>query len=196
MRKIIDYVNIALSVLFAQNLLLVFTFAFGAEPKAFLKTRYAITTSVALTVCLLILLPISRMIHFRLATMGQLHFSLLWNAVLATSGTFFLGCLVEKFAPDLWLWLGDSFRSMPTNAAILGVLLLAGERNYSISESVVFALFAGVGVLVALVSLVGIRQNLDMENAPQAFQGMPILFLMAGLLSISLMGFAGLHIPS
>lgn len=191
----IDYLNIAFTVLFSQNLLLVFTFSFGADPKTFLNPRHAFLTGLALTAIMVILTPISRVVYQGLEQIGMTHFSLLCYALLSTVGTYHLGVILEKISPDLWKLTRESMMALPTNAGILGVILLSAQYHYSPLESFVFALFGGIGVLMSLVSLVGIRQTLDSQYTPEYFRGLPILFVTAGLMSLSLMGFYGLYFP-
>lgn len=188
----IDYVNIAFTVLFSQNLLLVFTFAFGADPKSFLRPKQAFVTGISLTLSLMILAPLSRILYHQMNQWGITYFSLLCDTLLSTVGTFYLGKLLEKLSPDLWRYSEDAVITLPTNAALLGTLLICGERGYSPTEAFVFALFGGIGVLVTLLTLVGIRQNQQFHQAPEFFRGLPLLFITAGLMSLSLLGFYGL----
>lgn len=189
----IDYVNIAFTVLFSQNLLLVFTFAFGTDPKSFLRPRQAFVTGVSLTICLMILAPLSRICYHYMNQWGLTYFSLLCDTLLATVGTFYLGKALEKLSPDLWEYSEDAVITLPTNAAILGTLLLCGQRGYHAGEALVFAFFGGLGVLVTLLTLVGIRQNQQFHQAPEFFRGLPLLFITAGLMSLSLVGFYGIN---
>lgn len=189
----IDYVNIAISALFAQNFLLVFPFSFGSNPKSFLRPRDAFRTGLSLTLVFLIFTPLSRICQEILISFGLEHFHLMVMALLATVGTHLLWLGLEKFSPDLWEILGDSIRSLPSNAGVLGVMLISNMQNHSFLEAMVFGFFAGIGVLVALVSLVGIQKNQERSGRLPAFQGLPILFITAGLMSLSLVGFYGMQ---
>lgn len=189
----IDYINIAFTVLFSQNMLLVFTFAFGTDPKSFLRPKQAFVTGVSLTLCLMILAPLSRILYQSMNQWGVTYFSLLCDTLLATVGTFYLGNVLEKLSPDLWQYSEDAVITLPTNAALLGSLLICGQRGYTPTEAFVFALFGGLGVLVTLLTLVGIRQNQQFHQAPEFFRGLPLLFITAGLMSLSLVGFYGLN---
>lgn len=188
------YYNIALTVLFSQNLLLVLTFSFGTDPKTFLRPAHACSTGLAFTLVLVILAPLSRFLCILLSQVGLSYFSLLVQSLLATWGTFGLCALIEKIFPDLWLWAESSLLALPSNAGILGVLLLCEQYRYTCLEAFVFALFGGIGVLVALLSLVGIRQNQEHHHTPECFRGLPLLFITAGLMSLSFVGFYGLNV--
>lgn len=188
----LTYIHIAFTVLFSQNLLLIFAFAFGNNPKTFLKTKYAFYTSLSLTLVLLLLAPLSRLLSTVLTLVGMEYLSLLGNTLLATMGTYFIGVILQKVAPQLWQLTAESFRSLPTNGGVIAVLLLCEYRGYNLMESMFFALFGGLGVMAALISLVSVRQNLEFQHTPRYFQGIPIFFITAGLMSLSLIGFYGL----
>lgn len=190
----LHYSNIALTMLFSQNLLLVFAFSFGTDPKTFSRPKHAFYTGLTMTGTLMVLAPVSRLLYSFLEREGLTHFSLLMYTLVATMGTYVLGLILEKLSPVLWSVMGDTITSLPTNGGILGVLLLCGQQNYTFPEAIAFAVFAGIGVLFALVSLVGIRQNSEFHHSPDCFQGMPILFMTAGLMSLAFVGFYGLHL--
>lgn len=189
----LNYANIAFTVLFSQNLLLVFAFAFGTDPKTFSRPKHAFYTGLTMTGTLMVLAPLSRLVFELLRRSDMTHFSLLCYTLLGTFGTSVLGLILKKLSPVLWSVMGDSIGSLPTNGGIIAVLLICAEESYHWQEALVFAVFGGIGVLVALVSLVGIRQNSEFHHSPSCFQGIPILFLTAGLMSLALIGFQGLH---
>lgn len=188
------YYNLALMVLFSQNLLLVYTFSFGSDPKLFLRPRHAFSTGFSLTLALCILNPLSRVVFAFLSRWGLTYFSLLAYTLLATLGTYALSVLFEKLFPDIWKWTESSMVAMPTNAAVLGGILLCAQEGYTPFDSFLFGLFGGFGLLVSLLCLVGIRQNQEHHQTPTCFRGLPLLFITAGLMSLSLVGFYGLRI--
>lgn len=189
-----DYANIAVTVLFSQNLLLVFAFAFGGDTKTFLRPRHAFFTGISFTLALTLFAPLSRIMDRLLQLWVMSHFSLIFQSLLAVLGTMVLGKILSKLSPSLWHYAGPSLEALPTNGGILAVLLLCEQQQYSVMEAMVFGFFGGLGVLVALLSLVGIRQNSEYRQTPECFRGLPILFITAGLLSLSLVGFYGFHI--
>ncbi len=189
----IQYVDIAFALLFSQNLLLVFAFGFGADPKAFSRPKHAFYTGLTMTAFLMVLSPVSRIFYEILEHYGLNHYDLLCYTLLATFGSHGLGLLLEKMSSELWRVTGDAIRSLPSNGGVIAVLILCGQQDYHWQEALVFGLFAGIGVLVSLVSLVGIRQNSEFYHSPSCFQGMPILFMTAGLMSLAFIGYYGFH---
>jgi hypothetical protein len=56
----------------------------------------------------------------------------------------------------------------------------------------VFAIGAGVGFTLALVLMAGLRERLNLAIVPNVVQGAALSLMLAGLLSLAFMGFAGL----
>ena len=106
----------------------------------------------------------------------------------------FVEMVVQKTSPALYKSLGIFLPLITTNCAILGVALLNLDNDYNFIESIVNGFAAGVGFTLALVLMAGIRERLEMAPIPKALQGIPIAFLMAGLMSIAFLGFSGLKL--
>jgi len=100
--------------------------------------------------------------------------------------------ILKKVSPPMYQALGIFLPLITTNCAILGVALLAVQNNYNLVESVVFGLANAVGFGLALILFAGLREHLDLVNVPKAFKGVPIAFIIAGLLSLAFMGFSGI----
>ncbi|MFZ0389554.1 MAG: Rnf-Nqr domain containing protein, partial [Calditrichia bacterium] len=47
---------------------------------------------------------------------------------------------------------------------------------------------------LVLVLMAGIRERLELANIPRALQGLPIAFIVAGLMSIAFLGFSGMNL--
>jgi electron transport complex protein RnfA len=99
---------------------------------------------------------------------------------------------IRKISKPLYDALGIYLPLITTNCAILGLALFSVLREYSFIESVVFGVGAGVGFTLALVIMAGIREELDLADIPQPFQGAGITMIVAGALALAFMGFAGL----
>ncbi len=99
---------------------------------------------------------------------------------------------MKKFSPTLFRALGIFLPLITTNCAILGVALFQTSREYSFSQSVVFSLGAGAGFTIALMLMAGLRQQLELARVPSVSQGAAMTMMLAGLLSLAFMGFAGL----
>ena len=99
---------------------------------------------------------------------------------------------MKKYSPALFRALGIFLPLITTNCAILGVALFQTSREYSFVQSLAFSLGAGVGFTIALMLMAGMRQQLELHKVPSISQGAAMTMMLAGLLSLSFMGFAGL----
>jgi electron transport complex protein RnfA len=99
---------------------------------------------------------------------------------------------VKKMSPALFRALGIFLPLITTNCAILGLALFQTNKGYGFLESFVYALGAGVGFTLALVLIAGLREQLDLADVPNVVKGTALTLLIAGILSLSFMGFAGL----
>lgn len=103
-----------------------------------------------------------------------------------------LEIVLKKVAPPLYQALGIFLPLITTNCAILGVAILVIQKELTLTQSVVFAIANGLGFTLAMVLFAGIREQLEISNIPKAMQGVPIALIVAGLISLAFMGFAGL----
>ena len=106
----------------------------------------------------------------------------------------FVEMVIQKTSPALYRSLGIFLPLITTNCAILGVTLLNLDNNYTFIESVVHGFAAGLGFTLALLLMAGIREKLELAPIPESLKGIPIAFIMAGLMAIAFLGFSGLKI--
>ncbi len=106
----------------------------------------------------------------------------------------FVEMVIQKTSPGLYKSLGIYLPLITTNCAVLGVALLNANASYNFLQSIVHGFAAGVGFTIALVLMAGIREKLEMADIPKAMQGIPIAFIMAGLIAIAFLGFSGLKL--
>jgi electron transport complex protein RnfA len=99
---------------------------------------------------------------------------------------------LKKFTPALFRSLGIFLPLITTNCAILGLALFQTFKEYSFLQSLVYALGAGVGFILAILLMAGLREKLELSTMPTITQGAAVSLMLGGLLSLSFMGFAGL----
>jgi len=112
--------------------------------------------------------------------------------VVVASTVQFVEMVIKKASPALFRSLGIFLPLITTNCAILGLALFQTNRGYGFVEGLVFALGAGCGLTLALVLMAGLREENELASVPEALRGAAMSFLVAGILSIAFMGFAGL----
>lgn len=99
---------------------------------------------------------------------------------------------LKKYSPSLFRSLGIFLPLITTNCAILGVALFQTFKEYNFSQSLVYASGAGIGFILAIVLMAGLREKLDLSNLPSVTQGAALSLMLGGILSLTFMGFAGL----
>lgn len=100
--------------------------------------------------------------------------------------------VLKKVSPALYQALGVFLPLITTNCAILGVAIMVIQKDFSLLESVVFAISTAVGFGLALVLFAGIREQLSMVKVPKSMEGTPIALIAAGILAMAFMGFSGI----
>jgi electron transport complex protein RnfA len=106
---------------------------------------------------------------------------------------------VRKFFPALYKAFGVYLPLITTNCVILFVCLeimkhvsgASGPTYWGLDKALVYAIFAGIGFLIAIIVMAGIRQELDHCDVPKPLRGAGITMIIAGILALAFMGFMG-----
>lgn len=99
---------------------------------------------------------------------------------------------IKKFSPALFRTLGIFLPLITTNCAILGLALFQTNREYDFLQCLAFSVGAGAGFTLALMLMAGLREKLELADVPDVSMGAALSLMLAGLLSLAFMGFAGL----
>ena len=102
--------------------------------------------------------------------------------------------VLDKYVPALYNALGVFLPLITVNCAILGGSLLMAERGYNFSESVVYGFGSGLSWALAIAVLAGIREKLKYSDIPDGLQGLGIVFITVGLISLGFMSFGGIDL--
>jgi electron transport complex protein RnfA len=100
--------------------------------------------------------------------------------------------IMKKVAPALYYKLGIYLALIVTNCIILAVPLLNADENYNLFESMALAVGSGLGFSMALIIMASIREKLELADVPKSFQGLPISFVLTGLIALAFLGFSGM----
>lgn len=103
----------------------------------------------------------------------------------------FVEMFLKKSMPALYESLGVYLPLITTNCAVLGVALTNVQKGYDILTSVVNGIGISVGFTIAICILAGIREQMEYNDVPESFQGMPIVLVTSGLMAIAFFGFSG-----
>ncbi|MBN2485608.1 MAG: RnfABCDGE type electron transport complex subunit A [Bacteroidales bacterium] len=100
--------------------------------------------------------------------------------------------ILKKVSPALYSALGIFLPLITTNCAILGVAILVYQKEFTLLPAVVYAFSNALGFGLALITFSGIREQLELANIPNGVKGVPIAFIVAGILAMAFMGFANI----
>lgn len=189
--------SISLSYIFLDALLannFVLALFLGICP--FLGVSASLKTAVPMGLATALVMLISSLCAFGLnliLTQLELEFLRLisYIAVIA-SAVQLVEMSMKKFSPTLFRSLGIFLPLITTNCAILGLALFQTFREYNFVQSLIYSIGAGLGFTLALLLMAGLRERLALANTPSISQGAALSLMVAGLLSLSFMGFAGL----
>ena len=103
-----------------------------------------------------------------------------------------LEMILEKYIPNLYYALGIFLPLITVNCAILGVSLFMVIRNYNFLQTVGFAIGSGLGWMLAIVSMAGIRSKIKDSSVPKGPQGSPLTLIITGIMAMAFIGFSGI----
>ena len=188
-----DYIIIIISAVFVNNIVL--AKFLGICP--FIGVSNKVDTAVGMTGAVTFVMVIATIVTYII----QQYVLEAFNITFMRTITFILviaalvqlvEIILKKVSPPLYKALGIFLPLITTKCAVLSVAVLAVQNDYNLMESVVFAMANAVGFGLALIVFSGIREQLDLLDIPKGMQGVPIAFIVAGLLALAFMGFAGM----
>lgn len=191
--------------IFADNMI----FAYFLGMCSYLAVSKNVKTSaglgVAVTFVLGITLPVNYLLQVHVLDplgLGYLSF-ILFIAVIAAI-TQLVEMVVERFSPSLYASLGIFLPLIAVNCAIMGGALFMQQRIQldpenvkaiaNVWDSIAYALGSGLGWMLAIVCLAGIREKMEYNDVPKPLQGLGITFITVGLMAMAFMCFSGLNI--
>lgn len=201
------YLGIAVKSIFIENMALAFFLGMCSFLACSRRVETAFGLGIAVVFVQTLTLPLNNLILHHLLKEG----SLAWlDPDFAGLDLTFLTFIVfistiaaavqvvemtlDKYFPALYTSLGVFLPLIAVNCAILGGSLFMAERDYTFSESVVFAVGSGTGFMLAIVGFAAIREKMRYGNPPKGLRGLGIAFIATGLMSIGFMMFAGIQL--
>ncbi|GMV12071.1 MAG: electron transport complex subunit RsxA [Polyangiaceae bacterium] len=172
-----------------------FTFSYFLGLCPFMGVTNKVETAVRLGVANVFVMLITSLATWVLNTYVVVktpYLALISYIVVIASTVQFVEMVIKKLSPALFRALGIYLPLITTNCAILALALFQTSRGYGLVQGLVFALGSGLGLTLALVIMAGIREETQVNGAPDVVKGTAMSFLIAGILSLAFMGFAGL----
>ncbi len=191
-----DFLNLFIiffASMFTQNIVL--TYFLGICP--FVAVSKEIPTAFGMGMAVIFVMFMTMGINWPLYHMVLVPFKveylqfLVFIIVIATFVQI-VEIFIDRYSPVLYVSLGVFLPLITVNCAILGVLLFSVLRDYTYLQSLVFALGGGIGWTIAIISMAGIRQKLQFSAIPKGLEGPGITMIIAGIMAMAFMGFAGI----
>ena len=156
------------------------------------KMETATRMGAAVTFVLLVSSMCAYGINAGLEAIGAPYLRLICYIAVIASAVQLVEMFMKKFSPALFRALGIFLPLITTNCAILGLALFQTQKGYNFAQCLVYALGAGLGFTLALSMMAGLREQLDLADVPSVVRGAALTLVLAGILSLAFMGFAGL----
>jgi Na+-transporting NADH:ubiquinone oxidoreductase subunit E len=102
--------------------------------------------------------------------------------------------VIERASPVLYYNMGIYLPLITVNCAILGVnlLMLDPDRGFGLTQTAAYGLGSGLGWLLAICLMAGIRRRLEHADIPAPLKGLGITVVITGLMAMAFMGFGGM----
>ena len=156
------------------------------------KLETAVRMGAAASFVMLVASVCAFAINLLLDAVGAPYLRIISYILVISSTVQLVEMLMKKLSPATFRAMGIFLPLITTNCAILGLALFQTNKGLGFTQAVVYALGAGAGFALALVLMAGVREKLDLNNVPELVKGTAAALIVAGILSMGFMGFAGL----
>ncbi|NLK62114.1 MAG: electron transport complex subunit RsxA [Fusobacteria bacterium] len=159
------------------------------------KSDSALGMGMAVTFVMTLASGVTWLIYYKILVPLNLEYLNIISFILIIASLVqFVEMFIQKSSPNLYKSLGVFLPLITTNCAVLGVAILNLQKEYNFIEATVNGFAAAVGFSIALLLMAGIRERLEYSDIPEAFKGVAIVFVTAGILAMAFMGFSGMKI--
>lgn len=195
------YISLLVRSIFIENLALSFFLGMCTFLAVSKKVKTSFGLGVAVTVVLSVSVPVNNLIYNLVLKNGAivegvdlsfLNFITFIGVIAAL--VQILEMVLDRFFPPLYNALGIFLPLITVNCAIFGGVSFMVQRDYNFTESVVYGFGSGVGWMLAIVALAGIREKMKYSDVPPALRGLGITFITVGLMALGFMSFSGVQL--
>jgi electron transport complex protein RnfA len=156
------------------------------------KKDTALNMGIATTFVMFVSSMCAYALNWVLVALGIEFLRLISYIVVIASAVQLVEMFIKKTSPALFRALGIYLPLITTNCAVLGIAVFQTAKNYDLAQSAVYSIGAGAGFTLALLLMAWLREKLDLADVPSVARGAGMTLMLAGLLSLAFMGFAGL----
>lgn len=193
------YFGVLFSILMGAMLINNFVFSKYLGLCVFFGTSQKQSTAVGMGITFTIVIVVSAMMSWFLYQFVLKPYRLDFLQIVVFIGLVSLSVqavdtILRKVNPALFKAFGVFLVLVIANCIIIAVPLILADNEYNAMESLMLALGAGLGFLVALFLMSSVRERLELADVPPTFRGLPIAFVLAGLFALAFMGFSGMSL--
>ena len=204
------YLSIFVKTIFIENLALTFFLGMCTFLAVSKKVSTAIGLGVAVVVVLGIAVPVNQIIYQAILAPGALDsmmgiteqkdsIDLSFLSFITFIGVIaalvqILEMILDKYFPVLYQALGIFLPLITVNCAIFGAVSFMVAKNLTLGESVVYGIGSGVGWMLAMVLMAGIREKMKYSDVPDGLKGLGITLITAGLMAFGFLSFGGISL--
>lgn len=183
---------VCIAAIFTQNILL--AYFLGLCP--FIGVSREIRAAFGLGLAVIFVLTCTTLLnwlayHYVLVPLGLEFFRFILFIIIIAAFVQFVEMVIERYSPFLFQQLGVFLPLITVNCAILGAALFMVIRDYTFIVTIGYGLGSGIGWFLAIMAMAGIRQKLANDRIPRGLQGPGITLMIAGLMALAFIGFAG-----
>ena len=179
--------------IFTGNILLTYFLGMCSFLSVSKQIKTAMGLGLAVTFVLTLTAAINYVVYYRLLEpLGLDYLRYIVFIVVIAAIVQLLEMIVERFSETLYINLGIFLPLITVNCAILGVSLFMIIRRYTFIQSVLFGAGSGLGWLLAILAMAGIREKIKEERIPPALRGPGIALIITGIMAMAFVGFSGI----
>lgn len=164
---------------------------------SFLGASREVKTSIGLGTAVVFVMTMTSVLnwlvyYFVLIPLDLVHFRYIVFIIVIAAFVQIVEMIIERVSEPLYAALGIFLPLITVNCAILGVSLFMLIREYTFAQSLFYGFGSGVGWMLAILAMAGIRQNMKRSKVPKGLEGAGITLIIAGIMALAFMGFSGM----
>ena len=156
------------------------------------KTDSALSMSIAVTLVMVVSTAVTWPIYHFILSPNYTYLETIVFILVIAAIVQFIEIVLKRYIKPIYNALGIYLPLITTNCAVLGITMLNITNELGFVQSLVNALGAGLGFMLAMLLFSGVRERLETADIPEFLKGLPITLVAAALVSLSFLGFAGI----
>ena len=188
-----NFIEIVIASIFNHNIALVYILGMCSLIAISNNVKNSFWMGVAVVFVVTLTGMINYPIYLLLVKTGTTNLSLLVFIITIAALVQFLEMFLEKYMPALHSAFGIFLPLITVNCVVLAVSLFFVTREYNFVQTTAFSLGSGLGWMLAIILLAGLREKLAKKNdVPRGLAGKGIAFVILGILALAFIGFTGM----